>query len=165
MRQYNGAAWEDHLLMTWWIQMLQSGELGATLGARFEAAGEFFAAFRPPSRLLYEFEDGTVKVACWFDPSPLAGSFFSLWLHPSWRRTKRGFRAILEAMGVGFGEYQNPVLLFVTAQPEIARLHAHFGATVLGAIPHLYDGERDAFVSYLTREQFAAITAKHEQAA
>ena len=165
MRQYGGAAWEDSLLATWWLELIKSGELQATLGTRFEALSEFYAAWRPPARLLYEFEDGQVKVACWYDPSPLAGAYFSMWVAPTWRRTKRAFRAILEALAVGYNEYANPVLLFVTASPAVARLHHHFGATVLGCVPHLYDGERDAYVAYLTREQFQAISARFAKAA
>lgn len=160
MQVYQGFPAEDLLLLHWWDQMQRAGELVPTLGERHERLAEFFAAFQVPARLLYETDGNAIAVACWYDPSPLSAAYFSCWVAPHWRGTRKGLRAIVAALGVGFVEYRLPAVLLVTSDPKIRKLHRHMGAEVCGEIPDVFAGGT-AYLAYFRAAKYPALQARY----
>lgn len=165
MQAYQGFPEEDVLLVGWWNQMVRDGELDSTLGPRYLALSQFFAAFRAPATLFYE-TDGPlgIALACWLDPSPLSGAFVGLWIHPAWRRQRRAAKTAVAMLLTAFQHLQVPVLLFATDRPDVAKLHRHVGAVSMGCVPELYGGSL-AYVSYLTPQALVAATTRYREAA
>jgi hypothetical protein len=164
MEHYQGDAYQDQLLLRWWGTMYQANEIVPILGERHLRLAQFFAAFQAPTQLFYAADEMDITIACWFDPSPLQAAFFSVWVCPAWRGSRRGLGVVLDALNAGFTEFRLPAIILVTNDEKIQRLHAHLGATHCGTIPGIYAGQ-DARISYITADVFPDICARFHRTA
>ncbi|MCC6573300.1 MAG: hypothetical protein IT462_05855 [Planctomycetes bacterium] len=156
LRQYDPTNPQDEiLLLQWWSLLVETNELHTVFDARYERVSEFLLAFRQDV-LLLEVDERGIWGAFWFDRSPLAGAFFSLWLRKDHRQSKASLEAISLALGVGFHDLQFRAVLVVTSEPAIAALHQRYGFARLGVVPGLYFGQ-PAIVSYMTDDMFDQI--------
>jgi len=161
LRQYDSTNPQDEiLLLQWWSHLVETNELRTVFDERYERVSEFLLAFRHDV-LLIETDERGIWGAFWFDKSPLAGAFFSLWLRRDHRQSKASLEAISLALGVGFHDLKFRAILVVTSEPVIAKLHQKYGFHRLGVVPGLYFGN-DAIVSYMTDDQFDAIAGATE---
>jgi len=164
MQHYEGTPQQDQLLLRWWGVMYEAQEIVAILGERHLRLAQFYAAFQPPSQLFFETDEQGIAIACWFDPSPLQAAFFSVWVSPPWRGSRKGLGVVLDALNAGFTEFRLPAIILVTNDAKIQQLHAHLGATYCGMIPGIYAGE-DAQISYILAETFPDICARFHREA
>ena len=153
MRAYNANDPQDELLLlNWWSTLVETQELHTVFDERYERISEFLIAFRQDV-LLVEVDEKGIWGAFWYDRSPLAGAFFSLWLRKDHRQSRASLTAIAQAIGVGFHELNFRAILVVTKEKGIAEMHRRYGFTRLGVVPGLYFGDA-AIVSYMTDDMY-----------
>ena len=164
MRLYNPNDPQDELLLlNFWSHLVESNELLTVFNEAYTRVSEFFLAFRQDV-LLIETDERGIWGAFWFDRSPLAGAFFSLWLRADRRHSRHSLESISAAIGFGFHDLKFRALLVVTREPGIAKMHWRYGFQKLGLVPGLYFGDT-AIVSYLTDDMFDAIATETSESA
>lgn len=150
MIAYHADPAEDLLLSQWWTTLLDANEFLGTFTATLVPLSAFLAHFQPPTSLLYEADARGLWAAAWFEPV-MSGAFLGFWARRDRRRTRGALEALETALTSGLARW--PVLLGVT-RSNLLRAHRRLGYTVLGDIPHLWDG-RAVSVVMLTQEGFA----------
>jgi len=151
----------DLLLANWWGTMGEADELKDVFTSEYALLSRFMAGFQAPTILLYAEDEQGIWFAVWADHL-MSGAFFGMWCradkrpglgHPSDEPVQVGY----ECLDTLFSVY--PILFMVTRDPHIVQMGMGLGGKVLGAVPHIFDGDA-AFVSYLTREAYAATKAQ-----
>jgi hypothetical protein len=141
----------DALIIQWWAQLVESGELELTFGKGCVAISQFFKLLTENDRLfLYDTDDKGICLA--FLVSPIMNAaFLTLWVAPHLRASREALLTIEDAYGRIFEGY--PVILGLTKQEKLLKVHQHFGYATLGKVPLIFDGE-DAWVEVLTKADF-----------
>lgn len=140
---------QDALLLTWYQELIQSGDMVVTFMPSSYPLSKWFEVFRT-AELVYEADEKGIWWAAWVEPS-FGISMYSMWCRTDKRRslrnatnTKKALHAALTLRGTVFG---------VTCQPSLLELHRRMGYTVVGEVPGLWEG-RPAWLVSLTREGF-----------
>src|SRR5438552_11313420 len=138
MTPYVPSPESDLLLVRWWFQLQEAGELELVFGQGAQTLTSFLDAMRPPRHLLlYEAAEEGLWMAFVVDPI-LRGAFVSLWLAPRKRKAIHGgLGAIEAAYEAVLATY--PLLLGVTRQERILSAHRRWGYTVAAKLPGLFD--------------------------
>lgn len=132
--------------------MLEDREFDRIFLPSVEPASAFLAMFAPPTVLVYETDERGMWFTLWFVPF-LCGASVGIWIRSDMRRSKAAYFAVQKVLDFALSQW--PVLVAVTKDAAVARLHTHLGFCVAGQIPKLLDNGL-AFVTYLTRELFSA---------
>ena len=158
MTRYDGSDAHDALVLGWWHTLVTTGDLARTFMASLHPVGAFLAFWRSPDRpLLFRADARGLWFAGWFEPM-MAGASAGLWARADYRLTRVGLSAVETFLATGLARW--PVLIGVTKQEKLLRAHTRLGYTVLGEVPHLWDGER-AWVVVLTSAGFDKRPARH----
>lgn len=153
MNCYRGTASEDILIAGMWHRMDADGDLATIFPTATQTMSELFRLVSPPKALLYEYDAQGIWIALWLEPL-LGGCAAGFWIRSDQRRTRRAgwtFLLMLDTV-----TRQVPVIVGITKQRSLVRLHEKFGYTVVGEIPSLFDGD-PAIVLQITRP--AVLTA------
>lgn len=139
----------DCLIAQWWAVMKRDGDL-ERLFANQTPISRLYELSRKPSELLIGVDEGGIWFGCWLEPF-FDGASFSAWCRKDRRGTKAELRVFLEAANLGFGAY--PLLIGITKQPQLLKLHTRLGYRLRGQIPALWGGE-EAFILVWDRLDF-----------
>lgn len=141
----------DLEIVRWWIRLERDGDLDKLMLEGGRTVNDLFRMVSAPKAMLYAAtpEDG-IWFAMWFEPC-LNGAFCGAWLAKDKRGSRQGVYAFLDAWTWALAAF--PVLIGVTKQTDLLRIHRRVGYTVLGSVPFLFDGQ-EATVMYLTRRAF-----------
>lgn len=142
----------DYLVLRWWAQLRESGELLDVFAAHAGTPGGFLGIFNAPNTVLfYRLDEKGVCLAIWFEPF-MGNVALGLWARPDFRH--RGYwRDVIEAHRLVF--QHTPLVVFVTKRPHVIEASKDFGYTTLDTIPYFFRGEAGA-LAYLTKEEFVA---------
>lgn len=152
---YRGTAAEDILIAGWWHRMEADGDLATVFASGSRTMSELFRLMVSPGRaFMYQFDHQGLWIALWVEPL-LGGLMTGFWIRPDWRRTRVAGWEFLCAMDLITA---SGIVVGVTKQREIVRLHQKFGYTVVGEIPGFFDGEV-AIILMLTHDKL--LEAKH----
>jgi hypothetical protein len=152
----------DAIIAQWWVQLTEIGDLEKTFGTGCGALSQFYKLLTEPDRLfLYDIDDQGIALAFLVSPI-MGGAFLTVWVAPRHRASPSMLATIEDAYGRIFTGY--PVLLGVTRQERLLRVHQRWGYTILGKVPHIFDGQ-DAWVVVLTKEAFEAGMARRAERA
>lgn len=149
LQSYVASPEQDELVIGWWNDMAPAGDIERAFGPNMKSISQLFQVLQPPKGLVYAVEDGRIWIAFWFEPV-MGGTFVGVWIAPHRRSTKLALHVTLDAFEQ-FLDYV-PVLLVTTSDERLARLHEKLGFDILGQIPKILDGGRDAWLSVLTKE-------------
>lgn len=146
MERYQRTDLEDYLLAQWWVEITLDGSRDQ-LFVPPTTLGQMLAYFQNDVSLIYERDD-RLWFAMWFTPM-FSGLSASLWC----RRDRRGSRAFIAAAEWAYETALQavPVLLGVTTQPKLLKVHERLGYTIVGSVPGLIDGKM-AWIVALTRD-------------
>lgn len=151
MQVYNGSTEHDLLILRWWTDSFNSGELELFTTDTAQTPYGFLKMFEEPNILAFETDDSQIIMAAWVEPF-MNGAFYSLWIHPDHRRPVEPALAFInETYEAAFRVY--PVLVGITKQQRLLDSHAKLGYNYVGHIPHVF-GEEGAHILYLTEEQW-----------
>lgn len=141
----------DALIAQWWAQLVESNELIPTFGKGCEAISQFYKLLTEPDRLfLYDVDEQGISLGFLVSPI-MGGCFLTVWIAPRHRKSQNIMLTLEDAYNRVFTAY--PVVLGVTKQERLLRVHQHWGYTILGRVPHIFDGE-DAWIVVLTKGDF-----------
>lgn len=141
----------DLPLLSWWNELVGSGDLQRVFGASMQSLTSFMRLFSEPSTtLVYGADDRTWTRAAWTVPIASAGAW-SCWLRDDQRHKPSSLVFLLRSLRVGFTLY--PTLLTLTRDYAVINEAQRVGFSLLGTIPGIFDGET-AYVAYLSREDF-----------
>lgn len=153
----------DALLCGWWTKLVALGELETTFGEGSRAIGQFFSLFTAHGAdFLYALDDDG-QIACGFLVTNLMRArFVTVWLSPAWRRHALGMEVLESAYDLAFE--RAPVVIGITRQERLLPIHEHWGYTVLGRLPAVFDGY-DGWVVVLTAEAYDTAKASRRHRA
>ncbi len=147
---YDYSAEHDLAITNWWLTIRDNGELKEIFTQSVQSLSAFLGMFAPPRTLVFEADEKRIWLAVWLDPI-MSGVFLGLWLASDKRHSPGALRSILTIYELALRQW--PVIIGVSRQKDLLRVHERLGYTTLGVIPHLYDGD-DAMIFVLTKEGF-----------
>jgi hypothetical protein len=146
MIRYTATPEQDVLLAQWWGHLIHFGELEAVVPGRYAALGAFLGFCRGV-RLYLEADANGPTVVCFGAPW-CDGAMVGLWVRRDWRRTRRAYRAVMEALRELLA--WSPLLVVLAPDARRKRLYEKIGVTFLdGWMPGLWQGQ-PAALGWLT---------------
>lgn len=98
--------------------------------------------------IMFDADDDGIRFAAWCAPF-LTGAEFGAWARKSQRGTKAHLAFMNEAYDKALSQY--PVLIGLTKQERLHRLHLRMGYEFVGKVPTLFDGA-PVLEYFMTRE-------------
>lgn len=142
----------DALLLQWWGDMMESGDINKVFSPDLRAPSIFLSTFKTPTVLYFEQDEKGIATAVWFAPA-LNGAMLSLWARKDWRGGK--WRpAVIDSLKCVFEIV--PIVLFVTRGEHVVKAAQEMGFTLAATIPYIYMGE-EAALGYMTKETFGGL--------
>lgn len=142
----------DAILLQWYTDVVTSGAIKDLFNFRSRTLSGFYAALQPPIRLFVQLDERGMWFAAIVTPI-FAGAELDIWVREDKRKSKAWFESMFEALELCFTNYGTVIGL--STYENVATLE-RLGYTILGKIPNLWDGDRDLWVMYVTRESFEA---------
>jgi hypothetical protein len=150
LRLYQQHGIEDVLLLSWYNELVQTGDIDI-FHPTMSNLSNFLAYWKPPRALFYIPKREGLNMAFWLDPDQKK-AYSGLWVTESKRHSVAIYREIQRCYAAAFGEFN--VLIGISHKKNLVESHKKLGYTVLGEIPHGWDGDRSVYVVYLTKEDF-----------
>lgn len=159
LRTYLPGIVEDIGAFGWYLHLVETGELGVTLGFERLALGEFFRLLA--GLRLWYLSDATGWWAVAWTAPLLGGATYGLWIRRDHRQSPSGLVFTLRTLDYALTEV--PVLVNTCQTVETAARTVELGYTYIGMVPGLVDGKplrllhltRDAFDRRWPRERYA----------
>lgn len=162
LKVYQQQPHEDTMLLRWWMDLIDSGEVGDVMPAQAQRLPYFLNLMQPPNVLVYAADDKDIWISVWFEEL-FRGAIvlMGFWIDPTKRQSKRAFKATRTIYDVALTFWPN--IIGVT-QEHLLAVHTKAGYTVFGEFEKLWDGERPAWLVLLTRAGFenGSFGGKHE---
>lgn len=151
-QRYMGTILDDRLLAGWFGRLHLDGDWANCFMQPPGGIGWFYAYFQRDVQLWYVKDelDGELLLAGWFEPMHMGGAFFSLWVHPAHRRSRRMLQAYGELLE--YALERTHIILGITKQEHLLDAHRKMGYTVVGQVPGLW-GLEAAWLVSLTKAQ------------
>lgn len=144
---------EDTLLLRWWMDIVDNGDIDKLLPRRLQRLPIFLNIMQPPNVLVYSKDvDNRIWLAAWFEE--LFGGaivLMGLWVHPDMRATKKVVSVTGVVYEIALAIW--PTIFGVTVT-DLLDVHMKLGYTVLGEFEKLWDGESAGQLVCLTKEGF-----------
>lgn len=156
IKLYRGSEPEDRMVAVWWDSLCDTGELQQLVAENAYNLSAFFTLFKQPSAMIYTEKDGSIETAHWVEPVSTSNHavFFSSWYTPELRGSKR--QALLSHTIYSFiFSMGRKLIVGITKQPQLLKLHEKLGYVILGSMPNLFDGY-EGWLMYLTPEGLAS---------
>lgn len=158
MREYLNPATEDPILLRWYRQLVETGDLKTLFRVEHWPLSAFFQVFQNPTTLYFETDaEGEIIFAAWGTPMSVGVVAIDLWVAAGHRHSKETIRNVLLVLDAFLKTHR--LVVATTASEAVASEHQKIGFTLLGKIPNFIEGE-DAFVTYLTRDDFTRATMR-----
>lgn len=133
---YRAGTDDDLLLVSWYAELAQSGDLHTTFLDSMHSLSGFVDGFHGVD-LLLAVHDGRVWAAIWVE-NMKGTHFLGIWIAEEWRGTVRAGKFITRVNFLTTAAY--PTLLAITRQLAVVELAQHLGYTTHGWIPGLWSG-------------------------
>lgn len=155
LRHYAGEYAEDMILLHWWMDMHESGELQTMMPLHGQPLGAFVSQFRHGNILVYSAHPDKLWFAFWFEPCFNGrAAWVSNWCAPDKRGSRDQYDATWAMHTYLFAAY--PVLLAMSKQPRVIDELAKLGYNNIATLPKLFDVENDATIATATHASFLA---------
>lgn len=141
---------QDLLLLQWWAQIKETGDLAEAFSPDIGTPSAFLALFQVPTALFYDYDEKGIRFAVWICAF-MGGASINFWARPDYRKGQWADSLMYEVMPKVFAV--TPLALFTTRGPHVVKRAREWGWTVLGDVPYLYLG-KTATVGYMTREMY-----------
>lgn len=151
--EYEPSPFNDLLLLQWHSYLIATGDIAKVLPIEDLCLSGFYNDMRT-SKLVFKY---TKELGIWYAAiirHALGGGQFDMWVHPNRRCGKGWLQAMEEAVEYGFKHYS--VLLGLTPQKKVLDELLRMGYIHVGEIPYLWDGTEPIYITYATRDSFAA---------
>lgn len=146
-----GAA-SDILLLRWWQQMVEDGELLEVFGDCVATPSGFLSVFGDARTTLYYIaDDDGIGLALWYEPF-MGNTALGMWGRKDWRK-RRWWEPLRETLREQLKLF--PLVIAMTRNQNLVVAGPEMGFAVLGQVPFLYRGDT-CTIEYLTREMFEA---------
>ena len=155
MQVYEPSAVADTLLLKWWTEIQENGELEDVFAPSAQTLHGFLSIFQPPTVLFWKLEPdatGTLKVtsAIWFERFMADNTNMGMWVDSRYRHG-RWWDDLIEVLRVVF-QYTN-LVIYMTKRRHVIESGLRVGFTDVGQIPYIYRGQA-GWVAYLTKDVF-----------
>lgn len=141
---------DELLLLDWYAQLVQSGDMGLAFTKDLRYPGNFLQYFRPPRTLAYATDARGIWFAAHVDAID-SGCFFGCWIREEKRTTPTALKLLIKVYDEVFKA--SAVIIGLSWQPYLLDIHKKLGYAHLGAIPGLHDGAA-VDVYYMTRDMW-----------
>lgn len=143
---------EDLRLFRAWARMAQDGDLDRLLLPSEHSPGAFMALLRQQVVVLYALDaHGEIYFMSWLAVF-MALPTMSMWLRGDKRKSRSSARLISFVYSIAF--LHTDVVLGITKQEKLLRIHKHLGYEVMCKIPGLWDKGVDAWVIMLEKRNY-----------
>ena len=150
---YTRTAPEDLILLKWWMEMVESGDLQLAFPLTTQPLGAFLSMFQ--SKCILITSGSPIWYAFWFEPAfNSRAAWVGNWCSPSKRGTRTQFDATWAMFSYVLAAFPN--ILAMTKQESLIDEMTKIGYSVLGKFPKMFDNINDAWVLAMTAESFAA---------
>lgn len=150
IKAYTGSPHEDRLVLSWWANMGDTGELHRVFSKSCYSLSKFYQLFQKPNWLFYREKDQEMQVCVWAEPL-YSSAFVGVWVAPNARKSKSSFRVLQFVYHVIFTAFNS--VIGVTKQEKLLPEHVKLGYNIVGKVDGLLDDE-PAWIAYLTKESF-----------
>ena len=141
----------EMLLLKWYLDLsARPAEFEKLFAQPLRSLTELLKWAQGNVTLGFELDSQGIWVAAWYEPV-MSGAFFGAWLREDRRGSFAAWRFIDRAYRVAFEHF--PVLIGITQQPELDKLHHALGYQRLGVVPGLFDG-KPALIYVLSKENY-----------
>jgi len=142
------------LFLSWWLDLNASKDFDLVFSEAQRPLSAFFKTFDPPALCAFALdEEDKVYLVMWLtamsDVSTAA--FVSYWCREEKRGTRKAHKITKLLFEIAFKHID--VLMSVTKHESLLRIFHRLGHTVVGRVPHYFNGE-DAWILYLTKDNF-----------
>lgn len=154
LTQYEQNPMHDTIMLQWYALLHQTGDAANLLPWSVGTVSQFYEYINP-KRLWIQFKIDNAGV--WFVAvytSMFIGAQFDMWVRADKRAGKAWLASMCEALEWGFERW--PVLIGLTAQPNLLDGHKRLGYSVVGKVPQFWDGERDLWIMHITKASYEA---------
>lgn len=153
-----GAA-SDILLLRWWQQMVEDGELLEVFGDCVATPSGFLSVFADTrTTLYYTADENGIGLALWYEPF-MGNTALGMWGRKDWRK-RRWWDALKATLAEQLETF--PMIIAMTRNKNLVVAGPEMGFVKLGQVPYLYRGDT-CDILYCTRESFAAKHGPKEQ--
>lgn len=146
---YNPAAHEQ-LLVHWFFNLKKTGDLDKVFFKDLHTLTAFLNYYANGVKLAFTVDKDGISLAAWVRPILDAGEF-GLWIREDKRHSPSSLRSVYEAYDDLFKRFA--VLMGVSKQQHLRKLHEKLGYEVSIEIPNAWDGE-PVQIYHLTREAY-----------
>ena len=158
---YEGTTHQDLLMLRWWEDLLESGEMSDVMSCDVSPS-QFFDHFDPGKMtLVLATDDEGIWFAQWFAAWESVVTA-SVWVRKDMRKTKRMATTMEQVLTQAFEAWHT--IVAVTVQPLVAKMCERMGATNLGIVGKIFGG-KDAWLLTCTRDAFAGTVSKERKVA
>lgn len=140
----------DVAMLQWYGQLCAAGDIGIVIPRDVYTLSKFFE-YLQPLKVVFKGDDAGIWFVGIFT-SMFVGAQFDMWVRPERRKGKAWVEAMCETLEWGFAKWST--LIGLTSQENLLDDHVRMGYTVAGKVPHLWDGTKDLWIMYVTKESF-----------
>jgi hypothetical protein len=146
-------AQKDELLMLYWFLQLRADpvEFEQLFAEQLRNLTTILGWAKNSVSIMIDVDDDGIRFAAWCAPY-LSGAEFGTWARKSARGTKAHLRFMNAAYDKALSQY--PVLIGLTKQEKLHKLHLKMGYKLVGIVPSLFDGSpvREYYMTQETRD-------------
>ena len=156
LRLYQPTFAADYLLLNWWVQLCETGDIKRLLIKGSRKLSSFYSVFSPPTITLYTCgADDKIDFVSWLKPASTAADeqtvLASFWADASIRGNRKHSHLTYLIYSMIFTLWNN--VLGTTWQADLIRVHKKVGYELVGVLPEAY-GEQHIYLMHLTQEGF-----------
>ena len=140
----------ETLGVAWFFKLRQTGDLDKVCYTTLHTITNFLSYWANSVKLLFKADNDGIYFAAWAHPIMAAGEF-GLWIREDKRHSSSTLKLVYEAYDKAFDVY--PVLLGVSKQSDLRKIHEHLGYVFNAEVPNVWDGQPAQFY-YLTKEAY-----------
>ena len=140
----------DALMLGWYHELIQSGDMDLTFMPSTRPLSRWFALFRD-CHLYFQVDEKGIWWACWYEPA-YGGAMYAMWCRTDRRKSRQHVANTMQALEAGVQRWGT--LFGLTKQDDLLELHRRLGYTIVGDVPGLWEGG-SAWLVVLTPATFA----------
>jgi len=142
----------DIAMLQWYGAICANGDIRNLMPLDVVTPSQFYAYIDPKKlSVLFKVDELGVWFVAVYTPM-MSGAQFDMWVRADRRHGKGWVASMCEALDWGFERW--PVLLGLTAQDNLLDSHRRMGYTVVGKVPKFWDGKRDLWIMWITKQAF-----------
>lgn len=157
IKLYCGDSQDSMAILHWWMELVQSGELEKVIFPSCYDLAPFMNLFQSRSCMLaYNTDDeGKIRLAMWGQQAGPGICWISLWVRKGFRFTQSAVAITIKLYNIAFDTFD--ILMGITKQKGLLKIHKKAGYTVVGEFPHLWEGAPGYLVMLTAQDFYSAI--------